>query len=410
MADYASSALRRVARGNLCSGCGGCAAVSAGKVRMEMKAPGFLRPVQKAALPADVEDTIAQICPGLGQSVSSDGRQDSALWGPYLQMFTGHAVDQNLRFLASSGGALSGLLVHLVETKKIEGVVQVAAGPFPGTAPVANVTTVSKGVADIHKAAGSRYAPSAPLSQVEAILDAGKGQYAFVGKPCDVAAMRALEGRDPRVKERFPYLLSFFCAGVPSENAAESLLRALGTIPEEVTAFRYRGMGWPGRATATLKDGSERSMTYMESWGSVLSREVQHRCKICADGTGTAADIVCADAWESDEAGYPLFEETDGTSLIVARTQKGQDLLAAAQNSGHVKASPFDPAAVTPIQPGQVRRRRALVARLAALKIAGRPIPRYKGLLLRQAARQNDLKVNLKNFAGMLRRALQGRI
>ena len=49
---------------------------------------------------------------------------------------------------------------------------------------------------------------------------------------------------------------------------------------------------------ATLRDGSERSTSYHESWGNILSKHVQHRCKVWADGTGVAADLVCADAWE----------------------------------------------------------------------------------------------------------------
>jgi coenzyme F420 hydrogenase subunit beta len=168
-------------------------------------------------------------------------------------------------------------------------------------------------------------------------------------------------------------------------------------------------MGWPGRATARLDDGSERSMSYHDSWGRILSKHVQHRCKICADGTGTAADLVCADAWESDAEGYPRFEEAPGVSLIVARTALGAALLAAARAAGAVETAPFDLASLAAIQPGQRERRRALWARLAALRLAGRPVPRYKGLQIAAAARQNPLARNLKNFLGTLRRTFRPR-
>jgi coenzyme F420 hydrogenase subunit beta len=148
-------------------------------------------------------------------------------------------------------------------------------------------------------------------------------------------------------------------------------------------------------------------MSYHDSWGKILSKHVQHRCKICADGTGTAADIVCGDAWESDEAGYPVFEEADGVSLIVARTALGQELLSAAAASGRIVMDPFDVAGLAAIQPGQRERRRALFARLAALRLVGRPAPRYVGLKLRAAARQNSVSKNARNFLGMLRRALR---
>ncbi len=177
----------------------------------------------------------------------------------------------------------------------------------------------------------------------------------------------------------------------------------------DVAAFRYRGNGWPGRATATLKDGTERSMTYHDSWGGILSKHVQHRCKICADGTGTAADLVCADAWETDAKGYPVFEERPGVSLIVARTTLGQRILAEAEAAGAIVTGPFDPATLAAIQPGQRERRRALLARLLALRLALKPVPRYSGLHLGAVARQNTLARNLKNFAGMLRRALRSK-
>ena len=212
---------------------------------------------------------------------------------------------------------------------------------------------------------------------------------------------------EPDFGRVFPVILSFFCAGVPSHAGARGVLAALGVSEAETVAFRYRGNGWPGRATATLADGSERSMTYHESWGNILSKHVQHRCKICADGTGVAADIVCADAWESDDRGYPTFAEADGVSLIVARSPLGARLIAAAEAAGRIDTRPFDPATLAAIQPGQRERRRALLARLTALRLVGRPVPRYDGLQLWATARQNPLMRNLKNFAGMLRRAVR---
>lgn len=400
-----SPSLTRVARGNLCSGCGGCVAIAPEAVQMDLQPPGFLRPRQTAPLGPEAEARLQAICPGLGQDVDAAGRRDDVLFGPYLEMRTGHATDPNLRHRASSGGALSALVAHLLQAGEITGAVQVAAG----TPPVANAVIVSGSRPDIEDAAGSRYAPSAPLAGIVPLLD-GPGRYAFVGKPCDVAALRALQRLDARARNRFPYLISFFCAGVPSQQGGEAILSALGVTPEAVTAFRYRGMGWPGRATATLADGSERSMTYMESWGKILSGRVQHRCKICADGTGVAADIVCADAWEADRDGYPTFEERPGVSLIVARTQTGAQMLAEAEGAGAIATAPFDPADLAAIQPGQTRRRRALLARLAALKLTGKPIPRYRGVQLRAAARQNSVRDNAKNFLGMLRRAVQGRM
>ena len=151
-------------------------------------------------------------------------------------------------------------------------------------------------------------------------------------------------------------------------------------------------------------------MTYAESWGRILSGTVQFRCKICPDGTGSFADVVCADAWETDIRGYPVFEESDGISLIVSRTEKGETLVQNAIQSDHLDAEPFDKCQLAAMQPGQVRKRRLTLARIAALRMLGRPIPHYAGFHLLRNAVQAGTIANARNLLGTLRRALKGRL
>ena len=370
---------------------------------MDVAAPGFLRPQQVAPLTPHEDATIAAICPGLGQQVAAEGRTDSVLWGPYVEMQTGWATDPEVRFAGSSGGVLSATLQYLLAADYVDAVVQTTASP---NLSIGNTTVVSAEPAAILSAAGSRYAPSAPLAHLTAMVEERR-RFAFVGKPCDAAALRALCRRDPKVAAAFPVILSFFCAGVPSHTGGKAVLAALGTELDQTEHFRFRGNGWPGKATAVLKNGTERSMSYHDSWGKILARHIQHRCKICADGSGMAADIVCADAWQSDAAGYPIFEDAPGVSLIVARTHLGAALIAGAQSAGRIETTPFAVSQLADMQPGQRFRRRAILSRLFALRLLRRPVPHYEGLHLWAAARQNSLSQNLKNFLGMLRRILR---
>jgi coenzyme F420 hydrogenase subunit beta len=375
---------------------------------MAAEPPGFLRPVQSGPLSAAEEAAVAAACPGLGVTVAAAGRTDDMLWGPYVAMRTGWATDPALRHAASSGGALSAILLHLLASGRVDAVI--ANGPDPAH-PARNATGVVTDAAGILAAAGSRYAPSAPLAGLagwRAEHRATGRRFAFAGKPCDASALRVLAGREPEVAAAFPVILSFFCAGVPSHAGGEAVLKALGAA--EATAFRYRGMGWPGRATARLPDGSERSMSYHDSWGRILTRHIQHRCKICPDGSGMTADLVCADAWEADADGYPSFEEAPGISLIVARTPLGQALLAEAEAAGALVTEGFDPARLVRVQPGQRVRRSAVLPRLAAQALLGRPIPRYRGLHLVAAARLDGIRQNLRNVAGMMRRVLNPKL
>ena len=394
--------LARVRKGSLCTGCGGCAALSDG-LSMERSSLGYQRPVVNTVVTARQNAAIAAICPGLGQNVEAGPRQNDVIFGPFVEMREGWASAPDLRFAASSGGALSAVLVHLLDAGVVDGIVHVVADPED---PVANTVVISRTAEDVRAAAGSRYAPSSPLA---GLADLPDGRFAVVGKPCDAAALQAMRAADPTLAARVPVVLSFFCAGVPSIEGGRDVVRALGVDPDAVSAFRYRGMGWPGRATATGPDGAEASMTYAESWGQLLSPRVQHRCRICADGTGVAADLVCADAWETDDAGYPLFEEDDGVSLIVARTDVGRDLMSAAQTSGHLVTRPFDLTTLPRMQRGQTWRRRGLLPRLLALQMMGRPVPRYRGLGLVAVMRLSSWRERISTFAGMARRAFRGR-
>lgn len=402
-----NSPLGRVFQGNLCAGCGACAALAPGSIRMEYRAPGFLRPTVIEEPDADENAAIAEVCPGLGQTVDAAGRKTDALWGPYTGIWTGHANDPDQRHGGASGGALTALSAYLLASGKVSGVLSIVPDP---DRPIANVVRLARTYDAVLASAGSRYAPSAPLAALPEILAEVEGPIAFIGKPCDAVALRAMSARDATLAERIPIVLSFFCAGVPALAGAASILDALGTSEAEIGAFRYRGQGWPGRATATLRTGETRSMSYLESWGGILSNHVQFRCKICADGTGKAADIACADAWECDERGYPLFDEADGRSLVMARTELGRALVEEAKAAGALSLAPFDIETLADMQPGQSGRRRVLGARLLALKLMGRPMPDYRGLTIAASARQGRPGILLRNFLGMFRRAWgQGR-
>jgi len=56
-------------------------------------------------------------------------------------------------------------------------------------------------------------------------------------------------------------------------------------------------------------------------------------------------------------------------------------------------------------QPHQVRKRRAVWARLKALQVTGKPVPQVTNLGLEDCARQNTLRENLAEYRGARERA-----
>ncbi len=210
---------------------------------------------------------------------------------------------------------------------------------------------------------------------------------------------------DARIARQIPVMLSFFCAGIPSRNDALALARAMGADPDDVEGLVFRGDGWPGYARASLRDGRQLRMDYNTSWGTILNRHLQFRCKICPDGTGEFADVVCGDAWYSKD-GYPDFAERPGRSLVLGRSAVGEALLGAAAAAGAVVLEPLSATEIAGMQPYQTIRKQTVLARLAGMALAGRRIPHYRRMRLAAAARRAPHLLLLRNIAGAFLRAL----
>ncbi|MFC3607062.1 Coenzyme F420 hydrogenase/dehydrogenase, beta subunit C-terminal domain [Stutzerimonas tarimensis] len=361
----------------------------------------FLNPLFRDKPVADARrsDAFAKACPALNLDIRpyKTERYDP-IWGELKETFTGYASDPEIRRNGSSGGVLSALAQYCLEQGLVDGVVEVRASTIN---PLENIAVVSRSRKHIIASCGSRYAP-ASAAEALAFIASGEEKFLFIGKPCEAAAVRQVQAEDPRLRENIPYILSFMCAGTPSLRGTDELLEQLEVPREELASFRYRGDGWPGKTQAVLKNGERRTMTYNESWGKVLNRHLQTRCKICPDGIGEFADIVCADGWEASGDGYPTFEEADGQSLILVRSDQGQKLFGNARAAGVVIAEDMEPAEIRKIQPFQYYRRTTIVARLLAMKLLRLKTPSYKGFELGKGLREIGLYQSFRAFAGFL--------
>lgn len=314
--------------------------------------------------------------------------------GSYLGVWRAWAADPEVRLRGSSGGVLTALSSWLVETGEVPSVISAGASK---TDPRQTVSVSISTRAEALEAAGSRYAPVA-LAGAE-----GAARLAVVGKPCEVAALRALRATEPTAAEKEPLLFSFFCAGTPSQTATTALLTDLGVDPDQhLDELWYRGRGWPGSFTA-VSDGHRVEASYDRSWGRFLGPTMQWRCKICPDGVGESSDVTAADFWSTDEHGYPDFTEGPGYSALIARTARGLDVIARAQEAGVIVAEPITIDEVAAIQPFQRNRREQLAGRLVGARAAGQSVPRYRGFgLIRLSLRRP--RTTVRTLRGSFRR------
>ena len=394
-----------IVAGGLCTGCGLCEALdSSGTCKMKIDTQGFLRPHGVESIAQADQQKIMNACPGVHVHPIHQDRASShprhPQWGDINQCLVGWSSDEVLRKQGASGGALSAICQFLIESKEVNFIIQIGAD---NRRPLRNVIHTSRSVEQIKHNAGSRYAPSAPLSTISELLDRGE-RFGVVGKPCDIAGLRNLAKHDHRVDQCIPYMLSFFCAGLPSYLGTSRLLARMEAVEHDVTSFRYRGNGWPGFASAEQVDGTVKQMSYDESWGQVLNRHLQYRCKICPDGVGSLADIACADAWYQDEHGNPCFNEREGRSLILSRNEKGNSILNEMMSQGYLIASSFDSEQIAPIQSHQARRKALAWSRILAMKTLFRRVPDFSGMALLANCHSVSFIQLFKSYVGCLLR------
>ncbi len=399
--------LRQVVDAGLCSGCGGCSVVAPTKIRIELGVRGHLEPTGVELLDREEDLACVGVCPGaiVEGFEPTPAIATSPLWGPVASSHVAWATDPTVRHDSSSGGALSALAAWMISSGRADSVLHVRASDFD---PARSDAVLSTTVESVLAGSGSRYQPVAPLERLLDAVETG-GRCVLVGRPCDISAARRLAKRDPDVDRAIVLYLSIFCAGTPGMTGTTALLGAMAANTEDVAEFRFRGHGWPGQASARMADESTRSLSYAESWGRILNRHLPWRCKLCPDGTGELADISFGDAWHLDEAGQPSFDEHDGRSAVLARTDQATELLDEAVSEGALAAEGLLIEELQRMQPYQAARKQEVVARLAAWRVVGRRAPRYSNLGLRIAARHLRPTQAMRAFAGTVRRVIRSR-
>lgn len=404
-----------VAARQMCTGCGVCAYLAPDEVRMadvldHGRRPLPLIPVRRDDGPAGAVEAMSA-CPGarLSHETTKPAPGEIAelrpLWGPVRAMWEGYASEPEIRFAGSSGGVATALAAYCIEQAGMAGVLHIGAR---ADVPYLNETRFSRSRAELLAHAGSRYAPASPCERLDLIENA-ESESVFIGKPCDVAAARMAADLRPGLAKRLGLTIGIFCAGTPSTKGTLQMLAKLGVDdPSAVRSVRYRGNGWPGRATATAAGDPpelDRSLSYAESWGELLQQHRQWRCYLCADHTGEFADVAVGDPW------YRPTGDDPGRSLVLARTERGVRIIEAAIKAGVLTLEPVAPHILPASQPNLIGARGNVWARVATLRMAGQAAPRYRNLPMAGAWwRHLTVAEKLRSTLGTLRRIARRRL
>lgn len=381
-----------------CVGCGLCE--GSGNAVMEENEEGFMRPVFNGGA---TFDSVADFCP----VVNLPTIYEENPWGRCEGAYLGWSANELIREKASSGGIVSAILKYALEKGYVDHVLHVGSDVAH---PLYAAPVVSSNAEDVLRRSGSRYVSCSSVAGLSMVNEM-EGRFAVVGRPCEIRALNAYLEKHGELASRVVLTLSFFCAGLPSRKAARRLLGKMGASEGTLASFSYRGDGWPGYATAILDDGRKLRLTYDESWGSVLGRDIEDYCKFCFDGVGEYADISAGDAWCANPDGTPNFSEGAGRNIVFARSRKGLELIEGAVRDGAVKLDSFsDWQYLKGIQKAQYERKCLLRSRLCVLRLFGKKTCSAKISDLKGYADRMPLSKKIKTALGLIKRLTTGRI
>lgn len=388
--------IKQVIDNKLCLGCGLCQSLYPNKCTMEIGSNGFYYPKFNEKLNKNEDKDLSLLCP----SIYVNGNGNTGEWGAIKELNESWASNDDVRHHAASGGVTTAIALFLLEHNHVDAILQVGKNDDSYLYNSLKISTTSD---DIKNCSQSRYAPALVFDKILQIIEKNPQKtYAFIGKPCDVAAIRNLQAKYPIFKRQIKICISIFCAGMPSYNATIKTWQLSGRR-EEPMSLQYRGDGWPGYFTARWADGNEYRLSYNDSWGKILGRSLGLRCKVCPDGIGELADIAIGDSWKTKN-GFPDFTEQPGRCFVMVRTNLGHEIYHDAVTSGYIVSKQLNLKDIAIMQPYQAQRRKLTLWRLAPLQLKTKFLLKFNNLGIIKLGLSAGFIKGMRTFIGSCRR------
>jgi len=288
-------------------------------------------PAPIPGIPVRLDPLAYEACPGKGIPYPAAYRDlfgtypENWLMGHCRWVFVGYSRVPEIRRRGASGGVITQALVTLLETGQIDGAVVVRQGrPKPWQArPI-----IARSVDEIVAASQSVYVP-VPVNTILADMERFDGRLAYVGLPDQVASLRQLQRLGHPGALKVNTVLGPYVGTSVYFGAVESYLRSNGVDDvEEVAELKYREGEWPGYLQIRTRSGEVfRAKKFYYNY--LIPFYVTRSSLLAVDFTNELTDISVGDAW------HPRYEgQGGGFSVVVARSERGEELLASMQQEG----------------------------------------------------------------------------
>jgi len=238
-------------------------------------------------------------------------------------IFVGKATRREIQSQAQDGGVVTALLAYALESKLIDAAVVAGRDAKWMAKP-----EVATNYDHLVKNAGTKYTPSPTMLGVRSAVDEyAKDKVGLVGTPCQIKAVRRIQTSplgNLRLAKAITLSIGLFCMeSYAYPKLVETYIASKGIDPATITRMGIKKgsfIAWNGENEVLHVPLKE------------VDAFVRNSCKQCDDFTAEFADISVGGV------GCP-----DGWSTVVARTEKGMDLLTNAVKAGYLETRELKP-------------------------------------------------------------------
>ena len=364
-------------KSNLCISCGACEYLTGKKVSLKYdKRKGICIPSPISALSDNEIRRIDSICPAngypivaLGAQIHQPDKYDYRI-GYYHSFFAAKSRSKTILKKASSGGIMTSLAAFLLESKKVDGIIATKYS-YDGEAIVPK-SVIATSLEELLECQGSKYMPV----PVFGILDSIKhfnGNLAFIGTPCQIAALRRLQRLYPEF-QNIKFTIGNFCGGFRDLRELGRLRAIAGLAHAPIKHFQYRGDGQPGQMVI---ESDRKRWTYpYPDYARLTGYTKYYRCRNCVDATAELADASCGDAW------LPRFinDSDDAWSMIIVRNPHLEAIFQSMKDADRIDCETVSLEELIKSQRQNIEsKKERFVSRAAFLKLLGKRMPEYGG-------------------------------
>ena len=318
--SFEASLAADVVKADRCVGCGACVAVCPYDcLKLVQGHPRLVKECESCGI-------CAQACPRydfsqvqMENSVFGRSRKPDELFGVYRRLAVAQATDEKILEVSQDGGVATALLAYALKNGQVNSAVVTGSSREH---PFYPIPKLASNFAEVLESAGTKYTCSPNTLLLTEACKQKKAKAAFVGTPCQIQAVRKMQAAGLTRQTRcLEVLVGLMCSGCFTyEGLIENYIHG----EKGVDLSEIKKMNIKGKLLLTTASGVI-GIPLAE-----IKRYQPKSCGVCGDFSSELADVSVG--------GLGL----DGWTLIVIRTEKGEELFSGAEQAGFLRTKNVD--------------------------------------------------------------------